>query len=77
MAQLVNAAKQAKGTIGSGVGQALDKVVTDLEEAMVIAEHRTGRAMRDLVDSAESVKGRRRGAAVAATRRRPPSTPAQ
>lgn len=68
MSQLVNAAKQAKGTIGAGVGQALDKVVTDLEEAIVMADDRAGRAVRDLVDSAEAVKGRRRGTAGVAGR---------
>lgn len=61
MVQLVNAAKQAKGAIGSGVGQALDRVITDLEEAVVLADHRAGRAVRDLVETAEAVRGRRRG----------------
>lgn len=63
MVQLVNAAKQAKGTIGAGVGQALDRVVTDLEEALVLADHRASRAIGDLVQTAEGVKGRRRGTA--------------
>jgi len=66
MVQLVNAAKQAKGSIGSGVGQSLDRVVSDLEDALVLAEHRAGRVVRDLVDSAETVKGRRRGTTGAA-----------
>lgn len=60
MLQLVRAAKHAKGDIGAGVGQALDRVVSDLEEALVVADHRVGRAMRDLVQTAETVKGRRR-----------------
>jgi hypothetical protein len=60
MLQLVKAAKAAKGEIGSGVGSSLARVVDDLEEAVVLADHRAGRVVRDLVQAAEAVKGRRR-----------------
>ena len=68
MLQLVNAANQAKGSIGAGVGQSLNRVVTDLEDALVLADHRVGRAVRDLVETAEAVKGRRRRTAGGACR---------
>ena len=68
MVQLVRAAKSAKGAIGAGVTQSLDRVITDLEDALVVADHRAGLAVRDLVGSAESVKGRRRGTAGGAGR---------
>jgi hypothetical protein len=66
MLQLVKAAKDAKGTIGAGVGQALDRVVVDLEEALDLADIRTERALGDLVASAEAVPSRRRWSAAAA-----------
>lgn len=61
MVQLVTAAKQAKGTIGAGVGQALDRVVTDLEQALAVADERAAQAVGDLVNEAQAVRGRRRG----------------
>lgn len=60
MLQLVRAANQAKGQIGAGVGDSLKRVVHDLEDAMAVADARTGRVVRDLVAAAEGVKGRRR-----------------
>ena len=68
MLHLVNAAAQAKGQINDGVSQSLGRVVSDLEDAMALAESRTGRALRDLVDTAESVQGRRRGGALSRAR---------
>lgn len=66
MLQLVRAAKQAKGGISAGVAGTLDRVVTDLEDALDLADVRAGRAIRDLVSEAETVKGRRRPAPRAA-----------
>lgn len=60
MLQLVRAAKQAKGGISAGVAGTLDRVVQDLEDAFDLADVRAGRAIRDLVSEAETVKGRRR-----------------
>jgi len=68
MLQLVKAAKQAQGQISAGVGQSLNRVLQDLEEAMVVADYRTGRAVRDLVSEAQAVKGRRRGTGGGAAR---------
>jgi hypothetical protein len=62
MLQLVRAAKQAKGGISSGIAGSLDRVITDLEDAMDLADGRAGRVIRDLVSEAEAVKGRRRTA---------------
>lgn len=66
MLQLVIAAKAAKGQIGAGVGSSLGRVVDDLEDAIALADSRTGRAVRDLVAQAEEVKSRRRGGGGAA-----------
>lgn len=60
MLQLVRAAKAAKGNIAGGVGESLHRVVSDLEDAVALADGRMSRAARDLVSSAEEVKGRRR-----------------
>jgi hypothetical protein len=60
MLQLVNAASAAKGQIGSGVADTLDRVQNDLERAMLEAEGRLGRAGLDLVTQAEAVRGRKR-----------------
>ena len=68
MLQLVTAAKAAKGSIGAGVGESLGRVVTDLEDAIALADHRAGRAVRDLVAQAEVVPGRRRRAGGGAAR---------
>lgn len=68
MLQLVTAANSAKGQIGAGVGTALDRVVDDLEDAVALADARTARAVRDLVEQAQEVRGRRRpGGGVATT----------
>jgi hypothetical protein len=68
MLQLLIAANAAKGQIGAGVGQTLNRVVHDLEDAMAVADSRTNRVMRDLVDAAEKVKPRRRGVPSAGAR---------
>jgi hypothetical protein len=60
MLELVRAAKSAKGQIGEGVGRALDRVVTDLEDALIVADARSAQAVRDMVEEAEAVRGRRR-----------------
>jgi len=60
MLQLVNAATSAKGRIGAGVGASMDRVIDDLEDALAVADGRTGRVLRDLVELAQEVKGRRR-----------------
>ena len=60
MYQLVIAARAARGQIGAGVSESMRRVVEDLEHAVAQADHRTGLAVRDLVESAEAVKGRRR-----------------
>lgn len=67
MLQLVRAAKLAKGQIGSGLSDAMGRVVDDLEDAMALADSRTDRVFRDLVSSAEEVRGRRRPRASAAS----------
>lgn len=68
MLDLVRAAKLAKGQIGAGVGTALDRVVSDLEDAAALAESRMSRVTSDLVEVAEKVKGRRRPAGSGASR---------
>ena len=68
MLQLVRAARDAQWQIGAGVGQSLQRVAEDLEEAVAVADVRAQRAVRDLVQSAESVRGRRRGAGGGAAR---------
>jgi hypothetical protein len=76
MLDLVKATKRAKGQIGAGVGTALERVVSDLEDAAALAESRVSRAVADLVDTAEKVKGRRRPAASGASRgSRSPAAP--
>lgn len=64
MLQLVIAAKQAQGQIGAGAQASMSRVIDDLEDAMAVADSRTGRVLRDLVSEVEGVKGRRRPAAV-------------
>lgn len=59
MLHLVRAAKAARGQITEGVGQALKRVVDDLEDAQALADSRTDRVVRDLVDEAQAIKGRR------------------
>ena len=66
MLQLIRAANAAKGQIGTGVGNSLQRVVDDLEEALVVADVRASRVINDLVSQAEEVKGRRRRGAGAA-----------
>lgn len=78
MLSLVRAAKRAKAEIGKGVGGSFDRVVDDLEDAFALAHSRTDRLVRDLVDEAEAVKGRRRaggGAGGVGTRPAASSTP--
>ena len=72
MLQLVRAANQAKGQIGAGVGESLKRVVHDLEDSLAVADSRTHRVVRDLVEAAEKVEGRRRGAGGGAARAAPP-----
>ena len=60
MLQLVIATKQAQGKIGEGARISMARVVDDLEDAMAVADARTGRVVRDLVAEVEGVKGRRR-----------------
>lgn len=60
MLELVRAAKLAKGQISSGVASSLDRVVYELQDALAVADSRTGRAVADLVSQAQAVKGRRR-----------------
>ena len=75
MHDLLTAAKAAKGQIGSGVAHSLERVVSDLQDAMALADSRTQRVVADLVDQAQAVKGRRRPAGGgAAAHGRPSST---
>lgn len=67
MLELVRAAKAAKGQIGSGVAAAMHRVVEDLHDALAVADARTGRAVADLVDQAQEVKGRRRAGGMRAS----------
>jgi hypothetical protein len=60
MLELLRAAKGAKGQIGSGVADSLNRVVTDLEDAMAVADRMQSQVINDLVSQAEAVKGRRR-----------------
>lgn len=62
MLELVKAAKSAKGQIGAGMAQAMDRVVDDLSDALAVADARTNRiqAQLDLVAQAQAVKGKRR-----------------
>lgn len=69
MLQLVLAAKAAPREIGAGLAGTMDRVIGDLEDALVLAEARAGRAVRDLASEAEAVKGRRRRGG--GTRKRP------
>lgn len=62
MLELVRAAKAAKGQIGEGVRGSMDRVIDDLQDALAVADARTGRVVADLVSQAETVKGRRTGA---------------
>lgn len=77
MLDLVRAAKAAKGQISSGVGDALDRVVNDLEDALALADSRASRVARDIVAEAEQVNGRRRRPSGGAVRTAAPavSTP--
>lgn len=68
MLQLVTAANAAKGQIATGVGESLHRVVSDLEDALAVADSRTARVVRDLVSEAQAVPGRRRRAGGAASR---------
>jgi hypothetical protein len=61
MLELVRAAKLAKGQIGSGVSQTMDRVVGDLQDALAVAESRTGRVAQDLAALNQAgAKSRRR-----------------
>jgi hypothetical protein len=60
MLQLVRAARDAQGQIGSGVGRSLQRAAETLEDALAVADARFGRAAGDLVSEAEAVRGRRR-----------------
>jgi len=68
MLHLVRAAKSAKGQIGAGVAGSMVRVVDDLQDAMAVAMSRADRVTADLVDQAESVRGRRRPARTGAAR---------
>jgi predicted DNA-binding protein len=61
MLQLLEAARSAKGAVREGLGGALDRVVTDLQDAYALAEGRMAITTRDLVAEAQAVKGRKRG----------------
>lgn len=71
MLELVRAAKAAKGQISTGVAVALDRVVDDLEDALALADSRTGRVVADLVSQAQAVQGRRRRSGQARAARGP------
>jgi hypothetical protein len=71
MLELVRAAKAAKGQIGEGVRGSMDRVVNDLQDALALANDRTGRVVADLVSQAETVKARRRRSGLAAAERSP------
>jgi urease gamma subunit len=60
MLDLVRAAKSAKGQISEGLRGNMSRVVDDLQDALALADARTGRVVADLVATAEQVKGRRR-----------------
>jgi hypothetical protein len=60
MLDLLRAAKAAQGQIGQGVSSSLARVVDDLQDALAVADARTGRAVADLVSQAQAVKPRRR-----------------
>lgn len=60
MLQLVRAAKAAQGQIGAGLAESLGRVVDDLQDALAVADSRQARAVADLVDQAQAIKGRRR-----------------
>ena len=62
MLQLVIAAKQAQGQIGAGAHASMTRVIDDLQDAMAVADSRSGRVLKDLVSEAEGVKGRKRAA---------------
>lgn len=74
MLELIRAAKSAQGQIGQGLASSLDRVVDDLQDAVAVADARTGRAIADLVEQAQAVKGRRRPSRMDA--QRPPARPA-
>jgi hypothetical protein len=76
MLELVKAAKSAKGQIGAGLAGAMDRVVSDLQDAYAVADSRTARVTADLVAQAEAVKGRRRPAAGMRAERAPVGRPA-
>ena len=76
--QLIEAAAASRQQVGAGVAATMDRVITDLEDALLVADARAGQAIRDLVGEAEAVKGRRRAAATGGARRSGsalPSTP--
>lgn len=75
MVQLVTAAKAAQGNIGAGVSGAMHRVVSDLEDAMAVADSRLQRVEKDLVDTAEAVKGRRRAGGRMRAERAPADRP--
>lgn len=60
MLSLVRAAKAAQGQMQSGVAASLDRVVSDLEDALITSEVRMERAARDLVAVAEALPSRAR-----------------
>lgn len=61
MLQLLKAARSAKGQIGQGVRGSMERVITDLQDAIALADSRQSRVVADLVSQAEAVKGRRAG----------------
>ena len=68
MLQLVRAAKDAKGQIGGGLQQSMDRVMRDLEHANRGIDHRAGDLLADLVAQAEVVRPRRTSASRALSR---------
>jgi hypothetical protein len=75
MLELIRAAKAAKGQIGDGLRGSMNRVVNDLQDALALAESRTGRITSDLVTQAEAVKGRRRTGAGMRAKRAPGDGP--
>ena len=63
MLQLVVAAKSAKGQIGSGLHDTMDRVLRDLEGAAERAQHAGDHLIADLVAQSEAIRPRRRAAA--------------
>jgi hypothetical protein len=75
MLELVRAAKAAQGQISGGISDAMGRVVSDLQDALAVADSRQGRVIADLVEQAQAVRGRRRTSAGGRGPAEAPSTP--